>query len=206
MSPGAAPGGVLTNRLFWALYGVAMAVMGSGLPFWDWPPSSTDVEVLVFCTLVFAGLAQPYAGRPVVAAMRVHRLAAVHRNTLLIALYVTLVATKQPPLWAVAVDAALLCGYLLLIDAVTVPLATLRRLASPPLLAGTAALTAGAVALVALPGSDAAYRPVLAALAGAAALTAAVATAFGRGETRRVGSRGTAQRPPDRQEQDRPPR
>jgi hypothetical protein len=199
--PAAQDGGLTVNRTFWSAYGAAMAVMGSGLPFWDWPPRDTDVAVLVFCAVVYPFLAQPYLGRPVVAAMRVHQLALVHRNTVLVALYCVLVATKQPPLWAVGVDAALLAGYLVLMDVVTIPAATLRRLLSPALLLGVAALVAGATALVALPGSDAAYRPVLAAGAAAAALAAGVATAFGRAGGRRVGSRGS-----EHQKQDRPPR
>lgn len=186
-----AEGGLPVNRAFWAGYGAAMAVMGSGLPFWDWPPRDADVVVLAFCVTVFSFLAQPYLGRPVVPAMRLQELAAVHRNTLLVGMFCVLVATKQPPLWAAGVDAALLAGFLLLMDMVSIPAATLRRLLSPALLLGVAALVAGATALVALPGSDAAYRPVLAAVAAAAALTVGVATAFGRAGGRRVGSRGS---------------
>jgi hypothetical protein len=194
-------GGPVLNRPFWGVYGAAMAVMGSGLPFWTWPPDFTRVGILLFSLPASMLLAQPYLGRPVVSAMRLHRLAVVHRNTLLVGLFALLVATYRPPAWAAGVDALLLAGYLLLMDVVSIPAATLRRLASPVLLIGLTALIAGSTALVALPASDASYRPALAAVAAAAALAAAVATAFGRAEARRVGSRGT-----DHQKQDRSPR
>ncbi|GAA1994740.1 hypothetical protein [Catenulispora subtropica] len=198
---GSAEQGSALNRPFWAGYGVAMAVMGVGLPFWTWPPDFTDVFVLLAAVGTFMLLAQPYLGRPVVASMRLHRLAVVHRNTLLVGLFAVLVATHQPPVWAAGVDAVLLAGFLLLMDLVSIPAATLRRLVPPVLVIGLAALIAGSTALVALPASDASYRPILAAVAAAAALAAGVATAFGRAEARRVGSRGT-----DHQKQDRSPR
>ena len=205
IGPGVGPGTGLgagavlpANRPFWAGYGVLMAVMGSGLPFWSWPPGLSRVADLVFCTVVFAILAQPYQGRPVVTAMRLHRLARVHRNTLLVGAFVLLVASNPAPAWAAGVDALLLAGYLVLLDVISMPVATVRRLLSPAFLAGLAALIAGATALVALPASDSAYRPVLVAVAAAAALGAVVATAFGRGAQRRVGSRGTEHQKQDR--------
>jgi hypothetical protein len=190
--------GLPANLAFWAGYGVLMAVMGSGLPFWSWPPDLPHVLDLVFCAVVFAILAQPYQGRPVVTAMRLHRLARVHRNTLLVGAFVVLVATNPAPAWAAGVDALLLAGYLVLLDMISMPAVTARRLLSPAFLAGLAALIAGATALVALPASDSAYRPVLVAVAAAAALGAVVATAFGRGERRRVGSRGAEHQKQDR--------
>lgn len=200
-------GALIGSRTFWAGYGAALAAAGSGVPFWDWPPRVSDLVVLVFGVTVFGFLGQPYLGRPVVPAMRVHRLAVVHRNTLLVGLFCVLVAAKQPPAWAAGVDATLLAGYLLLLDVVNIPAATLRRLLPPALLLGVAVLIGGTTALVALPASDAAYRPVLAAVAAGAALAAAVATAFGRGAGRRVGSRGTGTaHQQDHQNSDRPPR
>lgn len=179
---------LLAGRTFWAAYGVAMAVMGTRLPLWSWPPRPGQIFELSFCTVVFATLAQPYVGRPVLASMRLHNLARVHRNTLLPGAFVILVACEKPPVWAAGVDAALLAGYLVLTDALTVPPHVLRRIASPAFLLALAAVIAGATALVALPAADGSYRPVLAAVAAAAALGAALATAFGRAEERRVGS------------------
>jgi hypothetical protein len=190
--------GVLTSRVFWAGYGVVMAAVGARLPAWDWPPSVDKIVVLAVCALVFAGLAQPYLGRPVPASMRLHHVALVHRNTLLVALFVAVVAAQKPPAWVAGLDALVLAGYLLLTDAITMPAAMLRRIASPASLLALAGLIAGATALVGLPASTAEYRPILVAGAAAAALGAAVATAFGSGEERRVGSRGT-----ERQNQDR---
>ncbi|MFL6116081.1 MAG: hypothetical protein ACJ786_32720 [Catenulispora sp.] len=190
--------GVGANLPLWAGYGVLLAVMGSGLPFGNWPPDVPHLAELGFTAVLFATLAQPYQGRPVVTTMRLHRLARVHRNTLLVGAFVLLVASNPAPAWAAGIDALLLTGYLVLLDLIAMPAATARRLLSPAFLAGLAALIAGATALAALPASDAAYRPVLAAVAAAAALAAVVATAFGRGERRRVGSRGTEHQKQDR--------
>ena len=181
---------LLTSPLFWAGYGVLMAVMGTRLPMWSWPPPPDQILLLGFCVLVFAALAQPYVGRPVLAAVRVNHVAIAHRNTLLTGGFVMLVACEKPPAWAAGVDALLLAGYLVLTDVITVPPGVLRRTASPAFLLLLLAVIAGATALVALPSSSGAYRPILAAAAGAAALGAALATAFGRAEVRRVGSTG----------------
>jgi len=182
--------GLLVSPLFWAAYGAVMAVMGTRLPMWTWPPTAGQVLELAFCVVVFAALAQPYTGRPVLTSMRIHQVAAVHRNTLLVGAFVTLVACEKPQAWAAGVDAVLLAGYLLLTDSLTVPPGVLRRTASPVFLITLAALIAGATALVALPASSGAYRPILVAIAGAAAVGAALATAFGSAEERRVGSAG----------------
>lgn len=193
-------GGPLAGRWFWSAYGVLMAVMGTRLPLWTWPPHPGQVVELVFCTGAFAVLAQPYLGRPVLPAMRLHHLAAVHRNTLLAGAFVVLVACEKPPAWAAGIDALLLAGYLVLTDVLTVPPRVLKRVAAPAFLLALAALVAGSTALIGLPASDGTYRPALVAVAAAAALGAAVATAFGTAEERRVGSRGT-----ERRNQDRPP-
>ena len=181
---------LLTSSLFWAGYGMLMAVTGTRLPAWSWPPTADQVADLAFSIPVFAALAQPYTGRPVLASMRVHHIAVAHRNTLLVGLFVILVASGRPPVWLAAADALVLAGYLLLTDALTVPPSVMRRLASPASLLALAALIAGATALIALPASAGAYRPLLAAAGAAAALGAAVATAFGSAEERRVGSAG----------------
>ena len=191
-------GGLLTGWGFWAGYGLAMAVMGTRLPMWSWPPDPGQVVELVFCAVAFAMLAQPYVGRPVLASMRLHHLASVHRNTLLPGAFAVLVACEKPPAWAAGVDALLLAGYLVLTDALTVPPRVLRRIASPAFLVALAAVIAAATALVSLPAASGTYRPVLVAAAAAAALGAALATAFGKGEQRRVGSRRTAHRNQDR--------
>lgn len=182
--------GLLTSKSFWAGYGVLMAVMGTRLPMWSWPPTSDEVVELVFNVLLFPALAQPYTGRPVLASMRVQHMATAHRNTVLAGLFVILVASGKPPAWAAGVDALLLAGYLLMTDALSVPPSVMRRLASPGSLLALAGLIAGTTALVAMPASAGAYRPVLAAAGAAAALGAAVATAFGSAEERRVGSTG----------------
>jgi hypothetical protein len=182
--------GLLTSKSFWAGYGVLMAVMGTRLPMWSWPPSSDEVVELVFNVLLFPALAQPHTGRPVLASMRVQHMANAHRNTVLAGLFVILVASGKPPAWAAGVDALLLAGYLLMTDALSVPPSVMRRLASPGSLLALAGLIAGTTALVAMPASAGAYRPVLAAAGAAAALGAAVATAFGSAEERRVGSTG----------------
>jgi hypothetical protein len=199
MSDGTSPGGALvTNRTFWAGYGAAMAVMGTRIPVWDGPPSVGRIVATALCAVVFAALAQPYLGRPVLVSHRLHHIARVHRNTLLVGLFVLLVAGQKPPAWAAGVDALLLAGYLLSIDAISVPPAMLRRIAAPLFLLGLAALIAGTTALVALPASTAGYRPMLVAAAAVAALGTALATAFGSGEQRRVGSRRTERRYQDR--------
>ncbi|MEY9860976.1 hypothetical protein ABH935_006614 [Catenulispora sp. GAS73] len=190
--------GLLVSPLFWAAYGIVMAVMGTRVPMWSWPPKAESVLELAFCVVVFSALAQPYTGRPVLTSMRIHHVATVHRNTLLVGAFVVLVACEKPQAWAAGVDAVLLAGYLLLTDVLTIPPGVLRRTASPVFLITLAALIAGATALVALPASSGAYRPVLVAIAAAAAVGAALATAFGSAEERRVGSRGTERRNQDR--------
>ncbi|MEY9935352.1 hypothetical protein ABH926_010033 [Catenulispora sp. GP43] len=191
-------GGLLASRGFWAGYGVLMAVMGARLPMWSWPPHAGQLVELLFAAVMFAALAQPYTGRPVLASMRMHHMALAHRNTLLVGVFVALVASGKPQAWAAGVDALLLAGYLVLTDALTVPPRVLKRIASPAFLITLVAVIGGATALVALPAADDAYRPLLVAAAGAAALAAAMATAFGSAEERRVGSRGTDHRNQDR--------
>jgi hypothetical protein len=181
---------LLASRGFWAGYGVVMAVMGTRLPMWSWPPHAGQVIELLFAAVIFAALAQPHTGRPVLASMRMHHVALAHRNTLLVGAFVLLVAAGKPQPWAAGVDALLLAGYLVLIDALTVPPRVLKRLASPAFLITLVAVIAGATALIALPAQGDAYRPILVAVAGAAALGAAMATAFGSAEERRVGSAG----------------
>ena len=187
-------GGLLQRPTFWAAYGVVMAVMGTRLPMWTWPPKFGQVVELAFCVVIFAALAQPYTGRPVLMSMRIHNVAIVHRNTLLVGGFVVLVACEKPQAWASGVDAALLAGYLLLTDSLTIPPGVLRRTASPAFLIALTALIVGATALVALPATSGTYRPVLVAVAGAAAVGAALATAFGNAGGQRVGSRGTEHR------------
>ena len=189
---------ILTSRTFWAGDGIVLAIMGTRLPMWSWPPKSGQVIELLFCAVVFPALAQPYVGRPVLAAMRVHQIAGVHRNTLLVGAFVTLVACEKPQAWAAGVDALLLAGYLVLTDSITVPLRVLRRIASPAFLLALVAVIAGTTGLVALPATSGSYRPTLVAVAAAAALGAAVATAFGSAEERRVGSQRTERRNQDR--------
>jgi len=189
---------LLVSRTFWAGYGVALAVMGTRLPLWSWPPQGGQIAELAFCAVVFAALAQPYVGRPVLASMHFHDLAVVHRNTLLPGAFVVLVACEKPAAWAAGVDALLLAGYLVLTDALTVPPHVRKRIASPAFLLALVAAVAGATALLSLNATDGTYRPVLVAAAAAAALGAALATAFGRAEERRVGSRGTESRNQDR--------
>jgi hypothetical protein len=181
---------LLASSTFWAGYGVALAVMGTRLPLWSWPPRGGQVLELAFCAVVFAALAQPYVGRPVVASMLFHNLAMAHRNTLLPGAFVVLVACEKPPAWAAGVDALLLAGYLVLTDALTIPPHVRKRIASPAFLLALVAVVAGSTALLSLKATDGSYRPVLVAAAAAAALGAALATAFGRAEVRRVGSAG----------------
>ena len=193
-------GTLLISRTFWAGYGIALAVMGTRLPLWTWPPQGGQVIELTFCAVVFAALAQPYVGRPVLASMRFHELALVHRNTLLPGAFVVLVACEKPPVWAAGVDALLLAGYLVLIDALTIPPHVRQRIASPAFLLALVAAVAGSTALLSLKAAGGSYRPVLAAVAAAAALGAALVTAFGSAEERRVGSQGTDR---ERRNQDR---
>lgn len=189
---------LLASRTFWAGYGVALAAMGTRLPLWSSPPQGGQIVELAFCAVVFAALAQPYVGRPVLASMRFHELALVHRNTLLPGAFVVLVACEKPPAWAAGVDALLLAGYLVLTDALTVPPHVRKRIASPAFLLALVAVVTGATALLSLKVTDGTYRPVLVAAAAAAAIGAAMATGFGRAEERRVGSRGTESRNQDR--------
>lgn len=191
-------GSPLASRWFWSAYGILLAVMGARLPMWTWPARSEQVVELVFCAGVFAVLAQPYLGRPVLPSMRLHHLATVHRNSLLVGAFVVLVACEKPPAWAAGIDALLLAGYLVLTDMVTVAPRVLKRLAAPAFLLALVALIAGTTALIGLPPSSGSYRPALAAIAGAAALGAAVVTAFGNAEERRVGSPRTQSRNQDR--------
>lgn len=191
-------GSPLAGRWFWSGYGILLAVMGTRLPIWTWPARSEQVVEVVFCAGVFAVLAQPYLGRPVLPSMRLHHLATVHRNSLLVGAFVVLVACEKPPAWAAGVDALLLAGYLVLTDLVTVAPRVLKRIAAPAFLLALVALIAGSTALVGLPPSGGSYRPALVAIAAAAALGAAVATAFGNAEERRVGSRRTDSRNQDR--------
>lgn len=177
---------LLASRLFWAGYGTVLAVMGNRL--WAWPLSGVQVLELAGTIVLFAALAQPVTGRPVLTAIRWHHLVWAHRNTLLPGAFVILVAAEKPPAWAAGVDALLLAGYLLLTDALSLPPSVMRRIASPLSLLALTAAAVGVTGLLALPASAGAYRPILAAVGAATALAAGVATAFGSAEERRVGS------------------
>jgi hypothetical protein len=182
---------LLESPVLWVLWGVAMAVMGIGVPEWDWPPGAGGVAGLVLCVVLAALAAQPYTGRQIIVSSHFHHKLAIHRNTLLSAGFVVLVAGQRPPaVWEAAVDAALLAGYLLLLDAATVPFPVLRRLAHPLFLLGAAGLTAAATALIALPGTDSTLREVAVTAASVSMLAVAMATGFRTAESRRVGSRG----------------
>jgi hypothetical protein len=167
-----------------------MAAMGVRVPEWTWPPGAARLVGFTACAVAGAVLARPHTGRPVIDSARWHNVLLLHRNTLLSAGFVVLVATEPPKVWEAAVDAALLAGYLLMLDAVTMPVPVLRRVAGPWFLLGLAGLVAAATAIVALPGSDATVRKVVVAVAAATVLTVAVAAGFRAGDTRRVGSRG----------------
>lgn len=196
-TPVGAVGTLLRSPLPWVLWGVAMAAMGLGVTRWEWPPTPGGIAALSLCSLAAAVASIPYTGRQVVVSTRIHHNLVIHRNTLLSAGFVILVAGGHPPrVWEVAVDSALLAGYLLMLDAVTVPAPVLRRLAHPGFLLAAAALTAAATALVALPGSDSTLREVVVALAAAAVLAVALATGFRAADARRVGSAGTPQTDP----------
>jgi hypothetical protein len=191
------PGRILRSPLPWVLWGLAMAVMGLGVPEWDWPPGTGGIMALAACSIAAALAATPYTGRQVIITTHLHHNLVIHRNTLLSVGFIALLAGGHTPaVWEVAVDAALLAGYLLMLDAVSVPAPVLRRLAHPGFLLGAAGLTAAATALVALPGADSALREVAVAAAAVAVLAVAMATGFRSGETRRVGSPGTPKTDP----------
>src|SRR5260221_7403079 len=160
-SSSGASGNLLTSPLLWVLWGLAMAAMGVRLPEWTWPPDGGRIAGLTTCAVAAAVLARPYPGRPVVSSASWHHTLVVHRNTLLSAGFVVLVANEPPKVWEAGVDAALLAGYLLLVDAATMPAPALRRIANPPFLLGLAALIAVSTALIALPGSSSTARKLV---------------------------------------------
>ena len=195
--PVAAVGTFLRSPVPWVVWGLAMAAMAAGVGRWDWPPTGGDIVGLALCSVGAVAASIPYTGRQVVISTRIHHNLVIHRNTLLPVGFVFLVASGHPPrIWEVAVDSALLAGYLLMLDAVTVPAPVLRRLAHPGFLLAAAALTAAATVLVALPGSASALRGVVVAIAAVAVLSVALATGFRAGDTRRVGSARTPQTDP----------
>jgi hypothetical protein len=182
---------LLDSSAFWACWGLAFAVMCTRLPEWTWPPDGAHIAGLVICTPVAMLLAAPQRNRPIVLSNRWHHRAVMHRNTLLSAGFVLIVAiTQTPTMFDVSVDAALLTGYLLLVDAATMPADACRRTAHPLFVVALVGLVAASTAIVALPGSSSPYPRIVAAVAGTAVVTAAVAAAFTGAKSRRVGSRG----------------
>ncbi|AUG82072.1 hypothetical protein CFP65_7494 [Kitasatospora sp. MMS16-BH015] len=111
-------------------------------------------------------------GRPVRHSARWPAMLARHRNTAFAAGAVILTALTAPPVWVLACVAALLLGYLLLVDAVAAGPAGLLQWRSH----GVVAAAYGAAALVLAAGSapltGVSWGPALAALAvlGAAAV------------------------------------
>jgi hypothetical protein len=179
---------LLGSRVFWSCWGVAMAVAGLRIVPGPWPLGSNKIVAFVVLAAFAAVLAPPQLRRPLLLTSRwVHRVD-MHRNTLLSVGFVLLVATEKATALEAGVDAALLGGYLLLLDAATMPSRVLRRLANPLFLLVLVATAAGSAALLALPAQTSVYPRIAAAAVALFVVAAAVATAFTASFSRRVGS------------------
>ncbi len=99
----------------------ALLLLGSlDPPHWpDTPCAQWFLGALAACLGLWAGA--PIMDRPVLDShtwrFRVRR----HRNTLLAAAAALLAAFQSPPVWLMAAEAALLLGYLVVLDAGTAP-------------------------------------------------------------------------------------
>jgi hypothetical protein len=98
------------------ILGPAMALAAADPTEWT---SSFGSRQLWAIALVLLGVwaAAPVVGRPVLSSHHWYKVAARHRNTLFAALCAVTAAAGKPPIWLTAVDAALLLGYLLAVDA-----------------------------------------------------------------------------------------
>ena len=92
---------ILESPLLWVLWGLAMAAMGLRVPEWTWPPGAARLAGLAACAVAAAILVRPHTGRPVIDSARWHNVLILHRNTLLSAGFVVLVATEPPQVWEV---------------------------------------------------------------------------------------------------------
>ncbi|MER5641281.1 hypothetical protein ABT095_30590 [Kitasatospora sp. NPDC002227] len=126
--------------------------------------------------------------RPVQHSARLADRLAHHRNTVFAAGSVVLTALTTPPGWDVACVAALLLGYLLLVDAVAAGPAGQRQWRSRPVV-GSAYAASGLVLAAGLaPLGGVVWGPVLAALAVAGAAGVAGLALWARGARNRPGA------------------
>ena len=181
---------VLASRTFWSCWGVAMAVAALRIVPGPWPPGPGKIVGLVVAACFAAVLAPPQLRRPLLLSARWTHGFDMHRNTLLSAGFVLLVTAEQATALEGGIDAALLGGYLLLLDGATMPSRVLRRLANPLFLLTLTATVAGSAALLSLPSQTSPYPRIIAAAVALIAVATAVATAFTASFSRRVGSSG----------------
>ena len=181
---------LLDSPALWICWGLVLAALAAGVPQWSWPPTSGEVAALVVAAVAAALLAAPQRHRPIAVSNQWQHRVNMHRNTLLTAGYVVLVAVGHRPSALVGTaDGLALAGYLLLLDAATMPARVFRHTAQPYFLGTMAALVVAAGAITAMPGTRSSLPRIVAALTGCAVLAAVVAAAFSPADTRRVGSR-----------------
>lgn len=103
--------------------------------------------------------------RPVARSVQLGQLARRYRNTIWAALFLLAVAVARPPAWGAALDAVVLCGYLVSLDVVTAGAPIRARVGRAAFAVSVAVLAAGTAAIVAVPRFGASWPRVPAAVA-----------------------------------------
>jgi hypothetical protein len=167
---------------FVRLLGVALTVLVTDPT--TWLSRSTAGLVLTLLAAVVAWFAAlPLTARPVALGFHWRTRLVRHRNTAFAVLCVLLAAVNRPPDWLAACDAALLLGYLLLVDAVAAGPPGARLLRRPVALGCAFGSSGVALAAALVPVSPSGpWVRILAAVAliGAAAAVIAALGARGR--------------------------
>lgn len=161
--PQGAPRGLLLLPLPWSL---AMAVLAARVDTWTSATGPLRWVVLVIALgLGVAAGAPEQVWRPVARSVQLGQLARRYRNTIWAALFLLAVAVARPPAWGAALDAVVLCGYLVSLDVVTAGAPIRARVGRAAFAVSVAVLAAGTAAIVAVPRFGASWPRVPAAVA-----------------------------------------
>lgn len=109
------------------IFGPALALAAANPLGWT---ANSGLAELITLILACFGLwaAAPVVARPLLASRHWYKVVARHRNTVFAAACTLTAAVGHPPIWLMAADAALLLGYLLVLDAVAAGPVGVRQL------------------------------------------------------------------------------
>jgi hypothetical protein len=146
-------------------WSLAMAVLAARVDTWSSATNPWQWAVLLVALALGTAAGRPeQAWRPVARSTRLAALARRYRNTIWGAVFILAVAVTRPPAWGAALDAVVLCGYLVSLDVVTAGEPIRTRVGRPAFALSVAVLSAGTAAIVAVPSPHVSWPRLLAAV------------------------------------------